>query len=520
MNTMRWILGTVLLAFTSFFFVQNQEARLDYPFNWDEVDYVNATYKGVFENALEIGSIDLISYIKLGIAKKNKDTKTVAELAKTLPTEYEDPFLMRHLHPSLPIFYWSFFTHDNIKKEIHNFRWSNTFLGLISILFFVFSGLLVSKNKASVYLAIALATALLMSSTVVTNAFSLLNQHTFHFTASILYSAFLIYFVQSPSNKRAYVFGICLAGLFLTLEMAVVTLAGTVIALLVSGNARLLINWKYIWRALVSFFVTILVFWAGAFRTGGTIKSLLNYLYRIFAKQNAEYKSVSLLERWLEFFKDQPFLTAFILLSFVLLYYGLIKKKLTNIYTIPFVVGLFYALIMSPFMLHHVYALPAFGILTFGGIWVIADLKLPKYSLIIMAILVFLIQIWQYSQFDYHEIQAGKKQEYNYYITDFERVNEIIEDKNNILATGNHIFNYYASTQKIQSLHRHLINNPAFYQRINYDYVNILPEIKEGKYEVIIILKWMNYSNSTLEELEKLGFKKETLNTIYLFHKE
>ena len=71
-----------------------------------------------------------------------------------------------------------------------------------------------------------------------------------------------------------------------------------------------------------------------------------------------------------------------------------------------------------------------------------------------------------------------------------------------------------------QQLHRHLINNPAFYQRINYDYVNILPEIKEGKYEVIIILKWMNYSNSTLEELEKLGFKKETLNTIYLFHKE
>ena len=70
---MRWILGTLLLIFTCLFFVQNQQARVDYPFNWDEVDYVSVTHKGIFNNAFEIGSIDLISYLQLGFAKKNKD---------------------------------------------------------------------------------------------------------------------------------------------------------------------------------------------------------------------------------------------------------------------------------------------------------------------------------------------------------------------------------------------------------------------------------------------------------------
>lgn len=518
-SNMRWILGTLLLIFTCVFFVQNQQSRLDYPFNWDEVDYAKATHKGIFVNAFELGSIDLLSYLELGIAKKNNDSNKIAELSLSLPAEGEDPFSMRHLHPSLPIFYWTLFANDNVEKEMWNFRWSNTLLGLISIAFFLFSGFLVSKNKAKVYLATTLATALLMSASVTTNSFSLLNYHTFHFAASILYLAFLIYFVQSPSFKRAYLFGIALAALFLTLEMAVVTLGGTVIALLVSGNASLLISWKYIWRALLSFLLTILIFWAGAFRTGGIIKSLLNYLYRIFAKQNAEYKSVSLAEKWLSFISEQPFLSGFILLAFTLLIYGIIKKKLKSIYTIPFIVGFFYALIMSPFMLHHVYVLPALGMLSFAAILVISDLKLPNYSLSVLGIIVGLIQIGQYSQTNFEEIKEAKKTEYKSYMADFQRVKEVIENKSNILATGSNIFNYYTSSTKIQNLDRYSITEPDFYQRRNYDYLNIFSEIEEGKYEVIIILRWMNYSEEKLQKLEDLGFKKEALNTVYLFYK-
>ena len=171
-------------------------------------------------------------------------------------------------------------------------------------------------------------------------------------------------------------------------------------------------------------------------------------------------------------------------------------------------------------MLHHVYVLPALGMLTFAAILVIADLKLPKYSVLVLGIVVTLFQIWQYNQTDFETIKKAKKIEFNNHMTDFQRVKEVISGKNAILATGNHVFNYYTSSKKIQALHRYSIIEPDFYQRKNYDYVNIVSEIEEGKYEVIIILKWMKYPEAKLQSLESLGYKKETLNTIYLFYKE
>ena len=88
-------------------------------------------------NSFEVEGTGLIDYLELGWAKKQGNQQRVAQIAITLPNESLDLLLKRHLHPTLPIYYWSLFTDTDPIKEQNKFRWSNIILGWLTAISFI-----------------------------------------------------------------------------------------------------------------------------------------------------------------------------------------------------------------------------------------------------------------------------------------------------------------------------------------------------------------------------------------------
>ncbi|WP_338767622.1 hypothetical protein WAF17_06180 [Bernardetia sp. ABR2-2B] len=520
------LFGSLILLFALFFFTKNQYTSHSYPLNWDEVDYVEATKLGVLTNALELEGMGLLSYIELGIAKVQKDEQKIAQISANLPDESLDPLLKRHLHPTLPIFYWSFFTDSDVQQEVSNFRWSNIILGWLTALSFIVGLWIVGKLNPFSYFCMSIIASFFITQELVLVSFALLNYHVFHLLATILYLGILVKYIETESSnttsnfKHAYLLGVGVAILFLTLEMALVVVGGSFLAIILIGKWKLLIDFASLGRALVSFFVTLLLFWAGAIIKGAMIKSWFNYAYRIFGNRNAEYERVSLLENWIELVKTTPILFSLIILGFLLVIYTIYKKKLSSVYLVPFLVGLIYAIAMTPFMIHSVYLIPSIGMLLFACGLIFSESKLHHYIKIGIVFSLFIVIVFNFSTTDFEQKIRKTKIENNGYLGDFDTIEKIAINnvsKKPVLVTGAHIINYYTSLNS-QELSRCSIASPDFCKRQNYAYTNIENEIRNKKYKVIVILKWMKYPTEKISLLKEIGYLHQELTYYDVFY--
>ncbi|PIY10501.1 MAG: hypothetical protein COZ18_05840 [Flexibacter sp. CG_4_10_14_3_um_filter_32_15] len=521
------LFGSLILLFALFFFTKNQYTYQSYPLNWDEVDYVNATKLGVLTNAFEIEGMDLISYVQLGLAKKQKDEQKVAQIATQLPNENLDPLLKRHLHPTLPIYYWSFFTDSDPIQAENNFRWSNIILGWLTACSFIASLWIIGKLTPSSYFYMCIVASFFITHSLSFAAFTLLNYHTFHLLATILYLGILVKYIEKQSldnnsnYKYAYLLGVGVAILFLTLEMALVVVGGSFIAIILIGKWKLLIDFPSMWRAFVSFLITLVLFWAGAIWKGAMVKSWLNYAYRIFGDGNAEYKKVSLFHNWIELIKANPTLFTFIFLGLSFAIYQIYKKKLPFYYFVPFTVGLIYAVAMTPFMLHPVYVIPSLGMLLFACGLILSESKLHDYIKIGVSSFLLAVIIFNFASTNFEAKSKEIQTQRNDYLSDFETIEKIAQNTSSnkpILATGSHIIDYYTTLENSKELNRCSISNPSFCLRKDYNYINIEEDIKSKKYKMIIVLKWMNYPDEKISLLKEIGYSHQKLNIHDVFY--
>ncbi|AFM02578.1 hypothetical protein Fleli_0068 [Bernardetia litoralis DSM 6794] len=521
------LFGSLILFFALFFFTKNQYSHQSYPFNWDEVDYVEATHLGVLTNSFESEGMDLISYIQLGLAKKQQDKQKVAQIATNLPNESLDPLLKRHLHPTLPIYYWSFFTDSDAIQEQNNFRWSNIILGWLTAFSFIISLWIIGKMTPSSYFYMCITASFFITHSLSFGSFGLLNYHVFHLLASILFVGILIkYIKEQPTNinsnyKYAYLLGVGVAILFLTLEMALVVVGGSFIAIILIGKWKILIDFSSLWRAVVTFFITLLIFWTGAIMKGAMIKSWLNYAYRIFGDGNAEYERVSIFHNWIELIKTHPILFIFVFLSLAFTLYQIYKKNMSLYYAVPFVVGLIYAVAMTPFMIHSVYIIPSLGMLLFACGLALGGGKINHYFKIGISSLLVILIGFNFATTNFNaQTQRTEKERHNY-MSDFKTIEKIAENNNTNqlnLITGAHVIDYYTSLQDSKELNRCSISEPSFCMRKAYQYINIEDDIKNKNYKMIAILKWMKYSDEKINLLKKIGYQHQELKFYDVFY--
>jgi hypothetical protein len=521
------LFGSLILLFALFFFTKNQSAYQSYPLNWDEVDYVEATKLGVLTNAFELEGMDLISYVQLGFAKKQKDEQKVAQIATGLPDESLDPLLKRHLHPTLPIYYWSFFTDSESINEENNFRWSNIILGWFTAFSFIASLWIMGKLTPSSYFYMCITASFFITHSISFAAFALLNYHIFHLLATILFLGILMKYIEkqsletTSSYRYAYMLGIGVALLFLTLEMALVVVGASFVAIILVGKWKLLLDFSTLWRAFVSFLVTLILFWAGAILKGAMIKSWLNYAYRIFGNGNAEYERVSLVQNWIDLISLYPILFACILLSLCFAIYQVYKKNLSALYLVPFVVGLIYAIAMSPFMIHSVYLIPSLGMLLFASGLVLGEAKMNLYIKMGISLSLLIVIGFDFVATDFDSKSKEIQGQRNDYLGDFKTIEKMAAISNSskpILITGAHIIDYYTSLDNSEELNRCSISEPSFCLRKDYAYINIEDDIKSKKYKMIVILRWMKYPDEKISLLQEIGYIRQTLNIYDIFY--
>ncbi len=329
------------------------------------------------------------------------------------------------------------------------------------------------------------------------------------------------YSLKPTNYTYSYILGIGVAILFLTLEMALVVVGGSFLAIILIGKWKILIDFSSMWRAFISFLITLLFFWAGAVIKGAMIKSWLNYAYRIFGDGNAEYERVSALQNWIELVTNNPVLFVFVITSLLLTIYNIYRKNLSSLYIVPFVVGLIYAVAMTPFMIHSVYLIPSFGMLLFACGLTLSEIKLNNYIKIGIVSSLFVVLVFNFSTADFAVKTIEIQTEKDNYLSDFEKIEKIAENGNTskpVLATGSHIINYYTSIKNTVELNRCSISSPDFCMRKDYKYINIENEIKDKKYKMIVILTWMEYPEEKLSLLKELGYAHQRLDFYDIFY--
>ena len=73
-------------------------------YSWDEIDYVNASKKGLVENIFELKSENIIDHVNKGIKKMSQEDGKLENISINQIETYileQDVFNLRHFHPPL-----------------------------------------------------------------------------------------------------------------------------------------------------------------------------------------------------------------------------------------------------------------------------------------------------------------------------------------------------------------------------------------------------------------------------------
>jgi hypothetical protein len=164
--------------------------------------------------------------------------------------------------------------------------------------------------------------------------------------------------------------------------------------------------------------------------------------------------------------------------------------------------------------------LPAIGALVIGSIIVwhqFLGLFGKKYSHLAFGMLCIGAIFSTFGQDFQEKYQENELTRHNLE-SDCEFLKQFIADDQLVLVNGVHIVKYYLNNPKnFDELHRYRIDKPAFFRRINYEYIDVTEDIKNHKIKAIVMIDWANYSKEELQKLENFGYISKKLNqyTVY-----
>ncbi len=503
----------ILVALTIFIAADKVQVYKDYPLNWDEVDYANAARKGILVNAIEAQSLSFKQFVMLSLLKKNKEDEKIGSL--NLPEESEDIFLLRHFHPPFPVYYWHIFAHNDGERMTENIRFGNVLWLIFSALFSIFCLWFSSKNSQEIFFGAGVMAIFWLSSNFIESHY-LINFHSFHLVACLFFCSALFRYVEQPNQANSFWLSLGFVLLIGTLEMGIMVAGAALFLGLLSNYRKVLFSTRKILELLLMTIGLLIILWAGIFRTLSPLKAFMTYFYRIFANSNEEYARVSYFDNWLGFFVSNPFLFATILLGMLYTAYLIWKKCISSAEMIPLLLGLTYAIVMTPFMLAGTYVLPAIGMIFFG----IALIVMQKPIVLQFKVLLLLISICALG-FQIAQEKVVFPQTLAQHIQQLKTAFMPILSKNDhAYANGAHILNFYLGNEnKLTTLERYSIGEPDFYVRKNYKYQDIKPIISTEKVDVIVLLRWMKYSPEKMNYLAENGFVMTEYKEWLIFEK-
>jgi len=480
------------------------------PLTWDEVDYVVASEMGIYTNAMERGSLNIHQFIKLGMDKLKKRRGSVVN------DESKDPFILRHFHPPLPTYYWSLLL--SLSKKMNSreviLRYGMVALGALAILVFFLSLRhidLVGHTNSN--LGIILVIPIMVNSKIFVGGFSILNFHAFHLIAVTIFVASFINFLRCSNLRSSILFGISMSLVVLTLETSAFIFVGAILSLLI---LKIKIDKRRVIQAFTIFLIITLVAWPGVIWTLGPVKSWLMYVYRIFAVGNAEYKNVSFATSWVPILKENWAVFLVILLGLIVnrVTYRQGEKSLRDI-LIPFIIGGFYLFAISPFLISSTYIAPAIILLLIGSGMAINKIKVKNLHKALVAVPVLVLIV-------HGQLTTGDMKEYNlrgHFYKELSILRKYIDPARPMLADGGHIFRYYfeLSTSKIIDLHFFDWDNPGYYIRSAYEYIDISQEIKMHKYNPIIVRRHRPLKNNYFNKIVQDGYHRIDTDMFMIF---
>ena len=88
-----------------------------------------------------------------------------------------------------------------------------------------------------------------------------------------------------------------------------------------------------------------------------------------------------------------------------------------------------------------------------------------------------------------------------------------------ILANGPHILKYYLDHKDIDSLNSLDKQNPRFYQRQSYKYINIEKKIENKIYDIIVISNNSDFNTQSYKKIVNFGYKEYKITGFNIFIK-
>ena len=502
-----FFISTVLLSSIQFLVSSN---LINLKLNWDEVDYISAAKKGVIENAFDFQSTNLFEFIKIGYFKTKNDKEKVKKLALKLPEQSNDTYYLRHFHPVLPVYYWSFFLDKDLNIQDNKIRISNAIIYTIVISCLIFFCFFIKEIKTYNLFLIFLFLSSIFTNNYIIHSFSIINYHTFYSLILIFHIFCLIKFYQRNSNINFYFLAISLSLLIITLETFAFSLVSLFISIiLLNKNLEKKISLKNIFNFGILSFVLSIFLWPSIILNGTIVKTFLSFFYRLFFQSNAEYENIKYFIEWKNFFVSNYLF--FLLIISILLINIILRNKFPLFGKIPLIYAFTYAFIMTPFIMNQAYLLPFIISLIFSCVIILSFLKFDNiigYLVFIFISLFSIINIYtnqkSFLNFTYY---ANEVQNYNHGLNKvIEILNQTEYTNKNILADGDHIFKHYTKNKNIYNLSLLDRKNPSFYSRSNYSYVNLEDKIKNNFFNLIIIDKYRNYKKSKFDFLKKNNY--------------
>lgn len=510
--------GLILFAAAVFYGILFNASRTTDYLTWDETDYAKAAQSGIAVNALEQQTLSLLEFSELGLAKIWKQQPDVSNF----PSEFKDPFLLRHFHPPLPVYYWSLFLSGDITTQDYLLRLSNIILQAICaliILFFTIAVFPSGFRQRTIFFS-CIAVSFFITSDIFLYTFSEMNFHSFFLIASVLFVFTLIKYLVNPIRRNAIFFGLSFAVVFCTLETSPFVFSGAILSVLI---LKQWINFKTHWKtATLTFIIASMVLLPGIVFTLGPVKSWAMYVYRVFAAGNESYDAVSVFTNLLSLLKNNWLLVLVMLAGYVKIIFALrSEKNISRVILLPAITGLLYGVLILPFTLNTTYIFPAIGLIFLGslpGLFKIAESS-PKfiYFFSVLAVVSICVLFFKTDFKEMKDIAVKKQMNFS---SDLNEVKNLLSRGQPVLADGGRILTYYlpGDAELIYELFRIHNHNAQFAIRKNYSYVVQENDLKNNFYSGILIGKGRNYTAEQLEQLKQWGYKFKELNNYFLFY--
>lgn len=343
------------------------------PYGYDEADYMFAASLGYFANWMDVGSLPIVDFIKIGM---NRGTDQEQRLALSqLARNSSDPVVYRHWHG--PLYYYWLVALSSWNLTEGTVRGFSVVFPILTAIVLYFGTLRILPEPAAQPAAI-LSCALFLwgRMTVITTELAPHMLFIFCYVSALL----LLARVMSGGGRRSWYAAVFLAGLaFCTLEVAFVLVATLAICAWLRRR-ELNVDWAFVRNSLLAWLAAVLLFWPAAILRFSFIKAYLSMAYLALFRKGA-WGNLGFLQAWAMRFAISPLEWILVAAALLIFFRYRLWRSLPAL--LPFLI---YSLLMALALVRvggegPRYMTPFFpALLIFAGWtagWVLARMKTP-----------------------------------------------------------------------------------------------------------------------------------------------